>query len=420
MNVLLIGGGGREHALAWKLAQSPRLRKLYCAPGNAGIAALAERVPLEATDLDGLAAFAASRDIGLAVVAPDDPLALGLVDRMEAAGIPAFGPTKAAAALESSKVFAKGLMRKYGVPTAEWQAFDGVDEALAYIRARGAPVVVKADGLALGKGVVVAQTVAEAEEAVRGMMEGGRFKGAGARVVIEEYMTGPEVTVLAFTDGRTVRPMLSSRDHKRAFDGARGPNTGGMGAVCPAPGYTPALAQVCAETIFRPTVRAMSAEGRPFKGVLYFGLMLTPGGPKVVEYNARFGDPEAQAVLTLLESDLLELMLAVREERLDSVDIRWREGASCCVVLASGGYPGAYQTGFPITGLPADTDALRVFHAGTALSPEGRLVTGGGRVLGVTARAGTLEEAVDGAYAAVASIAFEGRHLRRDIGRALR
>ncbi|MDR3207326.1 MAG: phosphoribosylamine--glycine ligase [Oscillospiraceae bacterium] len=417
MNILLIGGGGREHALAWKLSQSPRLSKLYCAPGNAGIAALAERVPLKATDLDALVAFAQTHDIGLAVVAPDDPLALGLVDKLEAAGVPAFGPTGAAAQIESSKVFSKGLMAKYGIPTAAWQAFDDPVAAVAYVRAQGAPIVVKADGLALGKGVVVAQTVPEAEAAVRAMMEDKRFKEAGARVVIEDCMTGPEVTVLAFTDGKTVVPMLSSRDHKRALDGDQGPNTGGMGAICPAPGYTPELAQVCMETIFGPTIRAMTAEGRPFKGVLYFGLMLTPDGPKVVEYNARFGDPEAQALLMLLDSDLLELMLAIREERLAAADVRWRSGASCCVVLASGGYPESYQTGYPITGLPADTETLTVFHAGTALSDSGQLVTNGGRVLGVTARADTLDEAIDRAYAAAEPIAFTGRRLRRDIGR---
>ena len=415
MDLLLIGGGGREHALAWKLSQSGRVGKIYCAPGNAGIAGLCECRPIPADDLGTLVEFAVAHDIGLAVVAPDDPLALGLVDKMEAAGVPAFGPTRAAAEIESSKIFAKTLMRKYHIPTADWRSFDDPEEACAYIRQCGAPLVVKADGLALGKGVVVSQTEQQAMDAVRDMMERKAFHGAGARVVVEECMTGPEVTVLAFCDGKTIRTMPSSRDHKRALDNDRGPNTGGMGAISPAPGYTPEVEARCLETIFLPTIQAMAAEGRPFKGVLYFGLMLTPDGPRVVEYNARFGDPEAQAVLALLETDLLDIMLAVREGRLHRMDIAWRQEASCCVVMASGGYPGSYPVGLPIAGLPQDRPDLTVFHAGTARR-EGRLVTAGGRVLGVTARAPTPEAAIAAAYRGVAGITFENAHYRTDIG----
>lgn len=415
MNILVIGGGGREHALVWKLSQSPRVRKIYCAPGNAGIAALAECVPVAATDLDGVASFAKERNIDFVVVAPDDPLALGLVDRLEEVGIPAFGPRKAAAEIESSKSYAKTLMQKYRIPTADWRAFDRVGEAISYIRETGAPIVVKADGLALGKGVVVAKTVAEAEAAARDMMENKKFKEAGARVVVEEYMEGPEVTVLAFTDGKTVRVMPSSRDHKPVFDGNLGPNTGGMGAVSPAPGYTPEFADICMETIFAPTVRALAAEGRSFTGVLYFGLMFTKDGPRVVEYNARFGDPEAQAVLMLLESDLLPILEATRTGTLDRADIRWRDGAACCVVMASGGYPGSYETGKPLSPLPPDRADAVVFHAGTAREGEA-YVTKGGRVLGVTARADTPGEARLKAYALADGISFEGAHMRRDIG----
>jgi phosphoribosylamine--glycine ligase len=388
---------------------------LYCAPGNAGISRLAECVPVRATDVDGIIALAKREKIDFVVVAPDDPLALGCVDALEAAGISAFGPRRAAAEIESSKIYAKTLMQKYDIPTARWRAFDRPDEAIAYIRAQGAPIVVKADGLALGKGVVVARTEDEAVRAVRDMMENKRFEEAGARVVVEECMTGPEVTVLAFTDGETVAPMPSSRDHKPVFDRNRGPNTGGMGAVSPAPGYTPAMATLCEKTIFIPTVRALAAEGRPFQGVLYFGLMLTEQGPRVVEYNARFGDPEAQAVLMLLESDLLDILQDVRGGTLARADIRWRPGASCCVVLASGGYPGTYPTGLPITGLPDDTPERMVFHAGTARRGED-CVTAGGRVLGVTARASTPEEARRLAYETADTIRFEGVHMRRDIG----
>ena len=415
MNILLVGGGGREHVLAWKLSQSKHTDKLYCAPGNAGIAKLAECVPIKATELDQLVDFAKMHAIDFAVVAPDDPLALGLVDRMEAAGIPAFGPSKAAARIEGSKIFSKTLMQKHNIPTAAWQSFDNPSDAIAYIRERGAPIVVKADGLALGKGVVVAGTEEQARNAVRDMMENKQFKDAGARVVIEEFMTGPEVTVLAFSDGKTIRTMPSSRDHKPVFDGNQGKNTGGMGAISPAPGYTPELAKICMDTIFMPTIRAMEAEGCPFKGVLYFGLMLTPNGPKVIEYNARFGDPEAQAILMLLKTDLLDIMTAVREERLTDMDISWQDEAACCVVMASGGYPDQYPVGLPIDGLPEERPGFMVFHAGTALV-EGRTVTAGGRVLGVTARATLPGDAIAAAYDGVKQISFENAHFRTDIG----
>ena len=417
MNVLVVGGGGREHAICQKLAQSPKVTELYCAPGNGGIAQVARCVPIKADDVEVMVAWAASHGIDFAVVAPDDPLALGMVDAMEAAGVPAFGPRANAAVIESSKVFSKGLMEKYHIPTARYAVFTELDAALAYVEEQGAPIVVKADGLALGKGVVVAQSVEEAKAAVRSMMEDRKFGAAGARVVIEECMTGPEVTVLAFCDGEHLVPMPSSQDHKRAYDGNQGPNTGGMGAISPSPNYTPEVAARCMEEIFLPTVAALKAEGRPFQGVLYFGLMLTQSGPKVVEYNARFGDPECQAVLSLLESDLLDIMLSCREGTLDRADLRWRDAAACCVVLASGGYPGRYQTGLPISGLEEAEQSAAVFHAGTRRLEGGQLVTSGGRVLGVTAVGNTLDEAIEAAYAAAEHISFQDMHLRRDIGR---
>ncbi len=415
MKVLVVGSGGREHAICWKLKQSPKVTELYCAPGNGGIAQVAQCVSVKATDVEGMVAWAKGNAMDLVVVAPDDPLALGMVDELEAAGIPAFGPRQNAAVIEASKAFSKELMKKYGIPTARYETFTDLAAAQDYIRAQGAPIVVKADGLALGKGVVVAQTVEEALEAVQSMMVDKKFGASGATVVIEECMTGPEVTVLAFCDGKTVVPMVSSQDHKRAYDGNKGPNTGGMGAISPSPHYTPELARRCMEEIFQPTVAAMAAEGRPFQGVLYFGLMLTPDGPKVVEYNARFGDPECQTVLSLLESDLLEIMLACREGRLDTADIRWRSDAACCLVLASGGYPGSYKKGCPISGLE-DVAGAVVFHAGTALA-DGQVVTNGGRVLGVTAVAPTLDGAIDAAYAGAKPIHFENMMFRRDIGR---
>lgn len=418
MNVLIVGGGGREHAIAWALSKSEQVEQLYCAPGNGGIAALAQCVPLSATDVDGVVAWAQAHSIDFVVVAPDDPLALGMVDALEDAGIPAFGPRADAAIIEASKIFSKNLMAKYHIPTAKYQTFTELAPALAYIEAEGAPIVVKADGLALGKGVIVAQTVAEAQEAVRSMMDGRKFGQAGARVVVEECMTGPEVTVLAFTDGKTVVPMPASQDHKRAYDGNQGPNTGGMGAISPPPQYTPELAQRCMEEIFQPTIDALRAEGRPFQGVLYFGLMLTPSGPKVVEYNARFGDPECQVVLSLLDTDLMDILQACVDGTLDRLQIRWKDEAGCIVVLASGGYPLDYKKGYPISGLDEAGQTAMVFHAGTKLGPGGEYLTNGGRVLGVTATAPTLDGAIASAYDAAKHISFQDMHFRTDIGHA--
>ena len=418
MNVLVVGGGGREHAIVWALSKSPRVGRIFCAPGNGGISELAQCVPIPATDVERMVSWAVEHPVDFVVVAPDDPLALGMVDAMETAGIPAFGPRKNAAVIEASKIFSKRLMEKYHIPTAKYKAFTDMEEALSYIRSEGAPIVVKADGLALGKGVVVAQTVEEAEAAVRAMMSDRAFGEAGSRLVIEECMTGPEVTVLAFCDGEHIVPMPSSQDHKRAFDGNQGPNTGGMGAISPSPNYTPEVAARCMEEIFLPTVAALRAEGRPFQGVLYFGLMLTPQGPRVVEYNARFGDPECQAVLSLLETDLMEIFEACRAGTLNKLEIRWKPEAACCLVLASQGYPKSYETGYPIT-IPADLDA-QVFVAGAKLE-EGVLKTSGGRVLGVTAVGDTLQEAIDKAYREGAKVTFENAYYRKDIGaRALR
>ena len=417
MKVLVVGGGGREHAICWKLAQSGRVTQLYCAPGNAGIGQVAQCVPVKATDVEGMVAWAKEHGIEFVMVAPDDPLALGMVDAMEAAGISAFGPRKNAAVIEASKAFSKELMKKYHIPTARYETFRDMDRALAYVQAQGAPIVVKADGLALGKGVVVAQTVEQARQAVREMMEDRKFGQSGATVVIEECMTGPEVTVLAFCDGEHLAAMPSSQDHKRAFDGNRGPNTGGMGAFSPSPNYTPEIAAECMERIFLPTVAALKAEGRPFKGVIYFGLMLTKDGPKVVEYNARFGDPETQAVLSLLDSDLMEIFKACVDGTLDQVDIRWKPGAACCLVLASGGYPVKYESGYPISGLDRAGEEAVVFHAGTKLGDGGEILTAGGRVLGVTARGENLEAAIAGAYAAARPISFQDMHFRTDIGK---
>ncbi len=415
MKLLIIGGGGREHAIAWKFSQSPQVDALYCAPGNAGIAQIATCVPIKATDLDAMVRFAVAEAIDLVFVAPDDPLALGMVDALQQAGIRAFGPSRAAARIEASKSFAKDLMRRYQIPTADYAVFESVEPALAHLNSCDLPIVIKADGLALGKGVIIAQTQLEAEQAVRDMLEGNAFGQAGSRVVIESFLTGPELTVLAFADGKTVVPMVSSRDHKRAFDRDQGPNTGGMGTIAPGARLSVQDQELMLATIFQPTIDAMAAEGCPFKGVIYFGLMLTPSGPKVIEYNARFGDPEAQVVLPLLETDLVDICLAVLDERLDQIDIRWQDRNACCVVLASGGYPGAYVTGYPISGLDSVTDSL-VFHAGTR-QDGADIVTAGGRVLGVTAVADTLEEAINQAYRDVARIHFDKVHYRRDIGR---
>lgn len=414
MKVLVVGSGGREHAICWALKKSPKVTELYCAPGNGGISEIATCVDVKATDIDGMVAWAKENQMDFVMVAPDDPLAMGMVDALEAAGIRAFGPRANAAIVEGSKAFSKELMKKYGIPTAAYEIFTDMDAALRYVEQQGAPIVVKCDGLALGKGVVVAQTVEEAKAAVRNMMENKAFGEAGAKVVIEECMTGPEVTVLAFTDGKTIVPMPSSQDHKRAYDNDQGPNTGGMGAISPCPNYGSEDAKVCMDTIFLPTIRALNAEGRTFQGVLYFGMMLTPKGPKVVEYNARFGDPECQAVLSLLETDLMDILEACVDGTLDRVDVKFQDAASCCLVLASGGYPVAYEKGKEISGLDQVTDAV-VFHAGTK-KQNGRFYTNGGRVLGVTAVAPTLREAVDKAYQQAAPVTFEKMHFRRDIG----
>lgn len=417
--ILVIGGGGREHAIVKKLREDPRVGQLYCAPGNGGIASDAQCVPIKATDIDGMVRFAQEHKMDFVFVAPDDPLVLGMADALEAAGIPAFGPSKAAAALEGSKVFAKNFMKKYAIPTTGYAVFDDPAAALAYIRERNNyPVVVKADGLALGKGVVIAETSEQAASAIQSVMEDKIFGSAGNRIVIEEFLTGPEVSVLAFTDGKSVVPMVSSMDHKRALDNDRGPNTGGMGTIAPNPYYTPEIAGQCMKTIFLPTVNGMAAEGKPFKGCLYFGLMMTPAGPRVIEYNCRFGDPETQVVLPLLETSLLSIMEAVREERLDRLEIRWKNGAAACVISASGGYPGSYVTGLEISGLDSrgGQDGVIVYHAGTKLE-DGKFLTAGGRVLGVTGVGGTLREALDKAYGAMGRIFFEGMHYRTDIGR---
>ena len=418
MNIMVIGGGGREHALIRKLKENPGVERIWALPGNGGIARDAECVNIGAKDLEGILAFAKSHPVDYAVVAPDDPLVLGCVDMLEAEGIPCFGPRKNAAVLEGSKVFAKDLMRKYGIPTAAYEVFSDPKEALVYLETAPIPTVVKADGLALGKGVTVAMTREEAVEAVRQIMEEKKFGTSGDKIVIEEYLEGPEVSVLSFTDGETLVPMVSSMDHKRAGDGDTGLNTGGMGTVAPNPCYTPAVAAECMERIFLPTIRAMKAEGRPFKGCLYFGLMITKDGPKVIEYNCRFGDPETQVVLPLLESDLLEVMQAVTEGRLAECPVRFRKAHACCVVLASAGYPAHYEKGYEIS-IPEEVLA-HTYVAGAA-EKDGKLVTSGGRVLGVTAVAGSLREAVDAAYAMADRVEFGNKYLRRDIGaRALK
>lgn len=422
MDILVIGSGGREHAIVRKLKESPKAGKLYCVPGNGGIACDAACGPVGAMDKEGVLAFAKEHKADFIFVAPDDPLAAGMTDFLEAAGFPCFGPNAKAAEIESSKVFSKNLMKKYGIPTAAYEVFTEQGAALEYIREQGKyPVVIKADGLALGKGVVIAQNEQEAEEALQSMMEDKIFGDSGSRVVVEEFLTGPEVTVLAFTDGKTLCPMASSMDHKQAYDGDKGPNTGGMGTISPNPAYTKEAAQRCMEEIFLPTMQAMNAEGRKFKGCLYFGLMLTPDGPKVIEYNSRFGDPEAQVVLPRLETDLAEIITAVAQERLGELEIKWSEKASACVILASGGYPGSYPKGLEIAGLDekgqiAAMPEVTVYHAGTKRE-NGKFYTNGGRVLGLTALGDTLEEALETAYRAVDMVNFEGAMYRRDIGR---
>nr|WP_325196610.1 phosphoribosylamine--glycine ligase [uncultured Oscillibacter sp.] len=417
MNLLVVGGGGREHAIIKKLKENPGVETIYALPGNGGIAQDAVCVPeIGAKDIPAIVDFAKSHAIDFAVVAPDDPLALGCVDRLHEAGIPCFGPDAKAARIEASKVFSKNLMKKYGIPTASYEVFDDPAKALEYLKNASFPIVIKADGLALGKGVLIPQNLAEAEDAVKTIMEDKAFGDSGNEIVIEEFLTGPEVSVLAFTDGLCLRPMVSSMDHKRAGDNDTGLNTGGMGTVAPNPYYTADVAKVCMDTIFLPTLAAMRAEGCPFKGCLYFGLMITPNGPKVIEYNCRFGDPETQVVLPLLKTDLLTVMQAVENETLSDLEVEWSDGAAACVILASGGYPSHYEKG-KVMSFPASTPAnVTIYHAGDKLA-DGKLVTNGGRVLGITATAPTLKEALADAYAAAETVDFEGKYMRHDIGR---
>lgn len=418
MNVLVVGGGGREHAIIRKLKESKQVEKIYAAPGNGGISADAECVAIKATDVDGMVRFAVENKIDFTVVAPDDPLVLGMVDAFEQVGIKTFGPNKAAAILEGSKVFSKNLMKKYGIPTAKYEVFNDPQQAIDYVAAENSyPTVIKADGLALGKGVIIAEDFTQASEAIKSMMEDKVFGESGSNIVVEEFLTGPEVSVLAFTDSKVVKPMISSKDHKRVFDNDKGLNTGGMGTIAPNPFYSEEIAKECMQDIFLPTINAMVAEGRPFKGCLYFGLMITPKGPKVIEYNCRFGDPETQVVLPLLETDLMEIFLAIYEERLAELDIRWKDGAAACVVMASGGYPQKYPTGLVISGLDKNGQAegAMVYHAGTKREAD-TYYTAGGRVLGVTAIGNDLEEALSRSYEAVEKISFDGCHYRKDIG----
>ena len=418
MKVLIVGSGGREHAIIKKIKENPDVTEIFALPGNGGIAKDATCVPIDAKDIDGIVKFAVENEIDYAVVAPDDPLVLGCVDALEAKGIPCFGPRANAAIIEGSKVFSKNLMKKYGIPTATYEVFNDAQKALEYLETSPYPTVIKADGLALGKGVIIAMTRDEAKTAVRSMMEDKIFGESGSNVVIEEFLTGPEVSVLSFTDGNVIVPMISSMDHKRALDGDKGLNTGGMGTIAPNPYYTPEVAERCMEEIFLPTINAMNAEGRTFKGCLYFGLMLTPKGPKVIEYNCRFGDPETQVVLPLLKSDLLTVMQAVTNGTLKETPVEFADESACCVVMASGGYPGKYPTGFPIT---MDADAAENTFVAGAKTVDGKMVTGGGRVLGVTATAPTLKEAIAKAYARVNNVSFEGAYYRHDIGgRALK
>ena len=423
MTYLVVGGGGREHTIIRKLKESPDVEKIYCTPGNGGISKDAEVFDIAATDIDGVVALAYKLKVDCVFVAPDDPLVLGMVDALNAHGIRAFGPSKKAAIIEGSKVFSKELMKKYGIPSAAYEVFSDPKEALDYIRNRDSyPAVIKADGLALGKGVVIAENFKEAKAAIHSIMEDKIFGNSGNSIVIEEFLTGPEVSVLAFTDGKCVKPMVSSMDHKRVFNGNLGPNTGGMGTISPNPFYTDEVAQECMDKIFLPTIEAMNAEGRTFKGCLYFGLMLTPNGPKVIEYNSRFGDPEAQVVLPRLKTDFSQIVNAIIDEKLSDLDIEWDDGACACVIMASGGYPGKYDKGIPIEGLDKNgqVEGATVYHAGTKCSEYagGGFLTNGGRVLGVTAKGANLDEALAKAYAAVDKIKFKGAHFRTDIGRA--
>ncbi len=418
MKILVVGGGGREHAIVWKIAQSPLVEKIYCAPGNGGISTLAECVPIKALDIEGIVKFSVENKIDMVMVAPDDPLVAGMIDALESAGIRAFGPRKAAALIEGSKTFAKELMKKYNLPTAKYEAFDNSEHAIEYLRHQNYPIVIKADGLALGKGVIIAQGFEEAQEAVNSMMHDRVFGDAGNKIIIEEFLVGPEVSILAFTDGKTIKPMVSSQDHKRVFDNDEGLNTGGMGTFSPSKIYTPELEAFCMENIYKPTIDAMNKENRTFKGILYFGLIITKDGPKILEYNARFGDPETQVILPRLESDLVEIFNAIIDEKLDSIDLRWSDGACVCVIMASGGYPQQYKTGYEITGLyEAEGDSnIVVFHAGTKRENE-KFLTAGGRVLGVTAIDSSMDEAIKRAYEGVSKISFTDAHFRKDIGK---
>ena len=414
MKVMVVGGGGREHAIIKSLKKSDKIDEIFALPGNGGMADDAVLVDIKATDIDGAVRFAIDNDIDFAVVAPDDPLVLGMVDALHDKGIKCFGPSKNAAIIEGSKIFSKNLMKKYNIPTARYESFTDMQAALDYLDTQSAPIVVKADGLALGKGVVIAQTVDEAKAAVVEMMADKKFGASGTKVVIEEFLTGPEVSVLSFTDGKTVVPMISSMDHKRALDNDEGLNTGGMGTVAPNPYYTDEIANICMDTIFMPTVKAMNQEGRTFKGCLYFGLMVTPDGPKVIEYNCRFGDPETQVVLPLLKTDLFEIMQAVEDERLSDINVEFYDEAACCVVMASNGYPVKYESGFELK-IPDDIKD-NVFVAGAKLD-NGVLKTAGGRVLGAVARANDLQTAIDNAYDMVKRISFDNAYYRHDIGK---
>lgn len=421
MKILIVGGGGREHAIAWKLAKSPKVEKLYCAPGNAGIAEVAECVNIGVMEFDKLVAFAKEHAIDLTVVAPDDPLAAGAVDAFEAAGLRAFGPRANAAILEGSKAFSKDLMKKYGIPTAAYETFNDPEKALAYLETAKMPIVLKADGLALGKGVLICKDLEEAKAGVKTLMMDKQFGSAGDEIVIEEFMTGREVSVLSFVDGKTIKIMTSAQDHKRAKDGDQGLNTGGMGTFSPSPFYTPEVDAFCKEHIYQKTVDAMAAEGREFKGIIFFGLMLTADGPKVLEYNARFGDPETQVVLPRMKNDLVDLLEACIDGTLDQINLEFEDNAAVCVVLASNGYPEHYEKGFEICGLEnfKDKDGYYVFHAGSKFDEQGRVVTNGGRVLGVTATGSNLKEARANAYKATELIDFDNKYMRHDIGKAI-
>lgn len=421
MKILIVGGGGREHAIAWKLAKSPKVEKMYCAPGNAGIAEVAECVNIGVMEFDKLVAFAKEHEIDLTVVAPDDPLAAGAVDAFEAAGLRAFGPRANAAILEGSKAFSKDLMKKYGIPTAAYETFNDPEKALAYLETAKMPIVLKADGLALGKGVLICKDLEEAKAGVKTLMMDKQFGSAGDEIVIEEFMTGREVSVLSFVDGKTIKIMTSAQDHKRAKDGDQGLNTGGMGTFSPSPFYTPQVDAFCREHIYQKTVDAMKAEGREFKGIIFFGLMLTADGPKVLEYNARFGDPETQVVLPRMKNDLVDLFEACIDGTLDQIDLEFEDNAAVCVVLASAGYPEHYEKGFEIRGLEnfKDRDSYYVFHAGSKFDEQGRVVTNGGRVLGVTATGTDLKEARANAYKATEWIDFDNKYMRHDIGHAI-